>query len=299
MEIRVLQYFLAVAREQSISGAAESLHLTQPTLSRQLKDLEDELGKQLMVRGSRNRKVILTEEGMLLRKRAEEIVGLVAKTEKEVALSGNAVITGDIYIGAAETDAVRIIARVAQKLQAEYPGVHFHIISGDAADIQEQIDKGLLDFGILMGDNDKSKYEYLELPMRDTFGILMRKDSELASKDVISPEDLWNKPLIIPRQATFSSDLPRWMKTEVSNLNIAATYNLIYNGSLMVDEGMGYVLGLDNLINTTGNSNLCFRPMYPSITIGMNIYWKQYQIFTKAAETFISRLQQYLSTLNV
>ena len=161
MELRVLQYFLAVAREQNISAAAQSLHLTQPTLSRQLKELEEELGKQLMVRG--NRKITLTEEGMLLRKRAEEILELVDRTEKEVMRSNDAV-SGDIYIGTGETDGVRQLARTAKQLQEGCPGIRFHIVSGDAVDVCERLDKGLLDFGVLLGDIDKIKYRYLELP---------------------------------------------------------------------------------------------------------------------------------------
>lgn len=162
MELRVLQYFLAVTREQSISGAAESLHLSQPTLSRQLKDLEDELGKQLFIRG--NRKITLTEEGMILRKRAEEVIDLINKTEHEISTTDD-VITGDVYIGAGETDAVRYLARAARELQKEYPDVHYHISSGDTTDVLERLDKGLIDFGLLFGTIDTSKYEYLSFPV--------------------------------------------------------------------------------------------------------------------------------------
>ena len=164
MELRVLQYFLAVAREQNISAAAHSLHLTQPTLSRQLRELEEELGKQLMIRG--NRKITLTQDGMLLRKRAEEILDLVCRTEKELAQSDETV-SGDVYIGTGETDGVRQIARAAHAVQQHYPNILFHIVSGDAVDVCERLDKGLLDFGILLGDIDKTKYCYLELPMKD------------------------------------------------------------------------------------------------------------------------------------
>ena len=190
MELRVLQYFLAVAREQNISAAAQSLHLTQPTLSRQLRELEEALGKQLMIRG--NRKITLTEEGMLLRKRAEEILELADRTEKEIMQSADTV-SGDIYIGTGETDGVRQIARTAHQLQQSYPGIHFHIVSGDAVDVCERLDKGLLDFGVLLGDMDKAKYHYLELPMKDTWGVLMRRDSPLAGQDAVSPRDLWDK----------------------------------------------------------------------------------------------------------
>lgn len=290
MELRVLQYFLAVAREQNISAAAQSLHLTQPTLSRQLRELEEALGKQLMIRG--NRKITLTEEGMLLRKRAEEILELADRTEKEIMQSADTV-SGDIYIGTGETDGVRQIARTAHQLQQSYPGIHFHIVSGDAVDVCERLDKGLLDFGVLLGDMDKAKYHYLELPMKDTWGVLMRRDSPLAGHDAVSPRDLWDKPLILSRQVDNKSGLYRWLRKEPAELHTVATYNLIYNASLMVDEGMGYAFTLDKLVNTTG-SDLCFRPLQPRLELGMYLVWKKSQIFSKAAELFLERLQEQL-----
>ena len=291
MELRVLQYFLAAAKEQNISAAAQSLHLTQPTLSRQLKELEEQLGKQLMIRG--NRKITLTEEGMLLRKRAEEILDLVGRTEKEVMQSGDT-INGDIYIGTGETDGMRQIAKTANILQQSYPNIHFHIVSGDAMDVCERLDKGLLDFGILLGDIDKVKYNYIELPMKDTWGVLMCCNSPLAKKKYISPEDLWDKPLILSRQVDNKSGLYRWLKKEPTELYTVATYNLIYNASLMVDEGMGYAFALDKLINTTG-STLCFRPLKPQLKLGMYLVWKKYQTFSKAAELFLENLQKTLT----
>lgn len=293
MELRVLQYFLAVAREQNISAAAQSLHLTQPTLSRQLKELEEELGKQLMVRGSR--KITLTEDGMLLRKRAEEILELVDRTEKEVMQSDEA-ISGDIYIGTGETDGVRQLARAATRLQKHYPAIRFHIASGDAADVCERLDKGLLDFGVLLGDIDKTKYHYIELPMKDIWGVLMRRDSPLARQESVSPRDLWDKPLILSRQVNNKSGLYRWLQREPSQLHAAATYNLIYNASLMVEEGMGYAFGLDKLVNTTGSA-LCFRPLKPKLEAEMYLVWKKSRIFSKAAELFLEYLQEHLSTL--
>ncbi len=290
MELRVLQYFLAVAREQNISAAAQSLHLTQPTLSRQLRELEEALGKQLMIRG--NRKITLTEEGMLLRKRAEEILELADRTEKEIMQSADTV-SGDIYIGTGETDGVRQIARTAHQLQQSYPGIHFHIVSGDAVDVCERLDKGLLDFGVLLGEMDKAKYHYLELPMKDTWGVLMRRDSPLAGQDAVSPRDLWDKPLILSRQVDNKSGLYRWLRKEPAELHTVATYNLIYNASLMVDEGMGYAFTLDKLVNTTG-SHLCFRPLQPRLELGMYLVWKKSQIFSKAAELFLERLQEQL-----
>lgn len=292
MELRVLQYFLAVAKEQNISAAAQSLHLTQPTLSRQLKDLEEELGRRLMIRGSR--KITLTEDGMLLRKRAEEILDLVGRTEKEFTQSDEAV-SGDIYIGTGETDGVRQIAKTAHQIQKRYPGILFHIVSGDAVDVCERLDKGLLDFGILLGDIDKMRYSYMELPMKDTWGVLMQSSSPLAKKESILPQDLWDKPLILSRQMDNKSGLYRWLQREPTQLRTVATYNLIYNASLMVDEGMGYAFTLDKLVNTNG-STLCFRPLKPRLELGMYLVWKKSQIFSRAAELFLERLRENLSS---
>lgn len=288
MELRVLQYFLAVAREQSILKASETLHLSQPTLSRQLKDLEIELGKQLFIRG--NRKITLTEEGALLRKRAEEIVALVKKTENEIMISEES-IAGDIYIGAGETDAIRLIARTAAKLQTEHPLLHYHIFSGDSQDVLERLDKGLLDFGIVFDPTGLSSYNHIRIPKKDRWGVLMRQDSTLADRDTIHPEDLWDKPLILSRQQKEGSELSIWLKKDFSELNIVATYNLLFNGSLMVDEGLGYALCLDGIINTGGNSNLCFKPLEPLLELGMNLVWKKYQVFSKGVEKFLEQLK--------
>ncbi len=286
MELRVLEYFLAVAREQSISAAADFLHLTQPTLSRQLKNLEEEFGKQLFVRG--NRKVTLTEAGVYFRKKAEEIVTLARRTETEMKNTDQSLV-GDIYIGAGETDAVRHIVSVAHELQKQYSGIHFHITSGDTADLTDRLDKGLFDFCLLLGEIDQSKYEYLSLPYVDTWGVLMRKDSPLAEKEAIKAQDLWDKPLILSRQILNVSQFMRWFEKSASELHIAATYNLAFNASIMAREHMGYVLTLDKLINTEG-TDLCFRPLSPKQTIGMVLVWKKYQPQSKAAEKFLEAL---------
>ena len=286
MEIRVLQYFLAVAREQNISAAAEALHLSQPTLSRQLKDMENDLGKQLFIRG--NRKITLTEEGMLLRKRAEEIIDLVKKTENELMVSDD-VVAGDIYIGAGETDAIRLIAKAARNLQDRYPQVCFHILSGNAEFVMERLDKGLIDFGLIFAPVDRSKYDYFSVPAKDLWGVLMRRDSPLAKMDSIRPQDLYGKPLIVSAQRS-SDELSVFVKSGY----VVATYNLIYNASRMVDEGMGYAITFDQLINTSGNSNLCFVPLSPKIEAGMNFIWKRYQVFSKAATLFLQELQKII-----
>lgn len=296
MELRVLSYFLAVAREQSIVRAAESLHLSQPTLSTQIKALEKELGKQLLIRGTKGtRKVTLTEEGMILRKRAEEILSLVQKTEREISFSEQ-MIVGDVYIGTGETDAVRFIARAAKELYESYPGIHYHISSGNADFVSEQLDKGLIDFGIVFGNVDHTKYNSIELPFRDRWGVLMRRDLPLAAKETIQPEDLWDKPLIISNQDDSKGTLTAWINKELSELEIVSTYNLLFNASLMVEEGLGYAIGLDKIINTSGNTKLCFRPLSPKTEAGMHIVWKKYQVFSKASEKFIEKIKLLLLT---
>lgn len=294
MELRVLHYFLAIAREQSIVRAAESLHLSQPTLSTQIKNMEEELGKQLLIRGTKgSRKVTLTEEGMILRKRAEEILDLVKKTECEITLSDN-VIMGDVYIGTGETDAVRLIARAARALHNAHPGIRYHISSGNANFVMEQLDKGLIDFGIVFGAVDLTKYNALKISDSDIWGVLMRKDSPLAEKGTIAPEDLWDKPLILSQQEDKGGNVTRWLKKEASELNITATYNLMFNASLLVDEGLGYVIGLDRIINTTGDSNLCFRPLEPKLENELSIIWKKYQMFSKPSKKFLEILKESL-----
>lgn len=294
MELRVLEYFLAVAREQSITGAARSLHLSQPTLSTQLRDLERELGKQLLIRGTPgSRKITLTEDGLLLRRRAEEILSLVRKTTDEIALS-NELIAGDISIGAGETDGIRVLARAAKKVRAEHPDIHFHISSGDGKDVLERLDHGLIDFGLLLQRVSPAKYEILEIPVTETWGVLMRRDSPLAAKKTISPEDLRELPLIISRQETSRALVSAWLGQDLTEFHIAATYSLLYNGSLMVEEGIGYALGLDHIINTSGDSPLCFRPFSPPLRVGAYLVWKKYQIFSRAAEYFLRALKKDL-----
>lgn len=288
MDIRVLQYFLAVAREESITKAAETLHMTQPPLSRQLKDLEKEVGKQLLIRGSK--RVTLTEDGMLLRKRAEEMVELMEKTKAELSTS-NEIISGDIYMGSGETEAVSTIAKVAKSLQEKYPLIRYHIYSGDAEHITERLDKGLIDFGLLVEPFDIVKYDYVRLPVKDTWGVLMRKDSPLAGKEYIIAEDLWDQPLIISHQTSISNEMIAWLRRDISKLNIVATYDLVYNASRFVKMGFGYVIALDKLINTTGESELCFRPLYPASEAGLCIVWKKYQVFSRAAEQFLKQIQ--------
>lgn len=293
MEFRLLEYFLAVAREQNITAAAESLHISQPALSTQLKNMEKEFGKQLLIRGVKgSRKVILTEEGMILRKRAEEMLSLMKRREEEITGS-NETIAGNVFIGTGETEIVRLFAKVAKKLQKEYPDIRYNISSGNAEHVLEYLDKGLIDFGLLFTKIDPQKYEAIPVPIKDTWGVLMRKDSPLAKKEAICPEDLWDKPLIVSHQKGDDVYLNQWLQREESELHIVATYNLLFNASLLVDEGLGYALCFDKLINTQG-SNLCFRPLYPQLEAPGFIVWKKYQVFSKAANIFLRYLQKMI-----
>lgn len=293
MELRVLHYFLAVAREESISAAAEALHLSQPTLSRQLMDLEKELGKRLFLRG--NRKVTLTEEGLLLRKRASEIVELVEKTECELR-KDEEIPAGDIYIGCCESEGMRIIAQAARALQRTCPQIRYQLFSGNAQDLSDRLEKGLLDFTVMTepGELDQ-KYDVIRLPHRDRWTVLLRQDSPLAQKAVIRPEDLRDKPLILSRSHQFDREgLASWLRCDYDALHIAATYNLLYNASLLVSEGVGYAICFQNLINICGNSNLCYRPMEPALEMGLYLVRKKYQVFSRAAERFLQVLQQQI-----
>lgn len=284
MDLRVLRYFLALAREESISGAAESLHLSQPTLSRQLMDLEEELGKTLFIRGSR--RITLTEHGTLLRKRANEILDLVDKTVSELTAAEDS-IAGDIYIGAGETEGVHFLTRTARRLQERYPLVHFHIASGDTVDVMEQLDKGLIDFGLLFGHIDEKKYNSIRLPTYDTWGIMMRKDDPLAEKEYVTAEEMEGKPLIVSR----STPEPGSPFGQAISKNVVASYSLVYNGSLMVADGLGYMLCLDKILNVTGDSPLCFRPIMPLIKAYMSVVWKKFQVFSRASEAFLTTLK--------
>lgn len=291
MELRELRYFLAVAKEESISKASEALFVTQPNLSRQMQKLEKELGQQLFIRGSR--KITLTEAGQLLKKRAEELIELYDKTEAELT-SPIEDISGDVYIGGGESYVLQIIAKTAHAIQADYPNVKFHLFSGDMESVSEKLDKGLIDFGIFIEPSDLSKYEYMRLPLVDTWGVLMRKDSPLAVKEYVTPEDLWDLPIIRSRHSQGKSIINDWFKRSSDKLNIVATYNLLYNASLLVEQGVGYAVGLDNIINTSGNSNLCFKPFYPKLISHLDIAWKKNQVFSKPAEIFLKTLQQYI-----
>ena len=284
MDIRTMQYYLAVVREGTISAAAEALHVAQPSLSRQMKDLEEELGAALFVRG--NRKITLTEEGMVLRKRAEEMVRLMQRTEEEISQVKNHV-SGSVRIGAGESVSFHYLSRTAASIAKEHPDIRFHITSGDTQDLMDELADGLIDFAVIFSDVDHALYESIPLPAEDGFGVLMRKDSPLAEKEAIRLSDLKNEPVIVSRASEqFFSGMKGY-----SSLNIVATYNLLYNASLLVEDGLGYAICFDRLINVTGDSKLCIRPLIPRIENAGNLIWIKYQVFSPAVQMFIDGIR--------
>lgn len=283
MEIRVLRYFLEIARERSMTRAAERLHLSQPTLSRQMKDLEQELGKKLFRRGSSS--VSLTSEGMLLRKRAEDILDMVDKTADEFKALDE-ITGGEVRIGCAESHQIKHLARVLKKFQKQYALFRYHLSSGNTEQVTERLDRGLFDFAVIVEPPDLSRYNYLEVPDKDTWGVVMRKDSPLAQKERIRVEDLQGLPLICSEQS-MREDIPRWCGEKVDELLFAGSTNLFYNGSVLVKEGLGYMLTFEHLADTGADSALCFRPLEPPLETKMYITWKKYQIFTPIAERLL------------
>ena len=287
MDIRVMQYYLAVTREGSISAAAESLHISQPSLSRQMKDLEEELGAVLFERGHR---ITLTQEGIILRKRAEEMLRLMQLTTTEISRAKQNIM-GDIHIGAGESHLFHYIAQAIAALREQYPDVHAHVTSGDTVDLMEQLDNGLLDFALVFTDYDKALYQAIELPERARFGLLMRRDSPLAARETIVLKELQGIPLIVSR-AFDRSSLGRY----AGRCEIVATYNLINNAALMVEDGVGYALALGRLINVTGDSPLCFRPLDADISATGFFIWKKYQAFSPAVQMFLEQLENSLKS---
>lgn len=290
MELRVLQYFLAVCQEESISKAAQTLYLSQPTLSRQLKDLEKELGKQLFIRG--NRKIALTEEGMLLRTRAEEILTLVGKTKNDI-ISSDEHLTGEVVIGSAETRGVKELVTVMKSLQNHYPALRFSIISGDETQVLEQLENGLIDTGIISGTVNNHKYQVLPLHYIDHLGLLMRKDDPLSQTDAIHISDLKNLPLIISRQMANERLLEQYLHLSKSDCRVVAKTNLLFNASLMVEEGLGYCLCYEGIIHTDDASALTFKSIEPAITFPLKMVWKSAIQMSKPTQKFIDALTNY------
>lgn len=287
MELRVLRYFIEVARTQNITAAAERLHITQPTLSKQLMDLEDELGAKLFERGKR--RTTLTEDGMLLFQRAKEIVALADLTESAFR-STDERIAGDIAIGCGETEGMRLLVDAMKEMRAAHPGVTFRLSSGNFEDISDRLDGGLVDFGLFVGDATVAKYDYIKLPHSDAWGLLMRADDVLAERATVRPQDLDGLALLCSRQAVQSNELAGWLGREFGELDIVATYNLIHNATYMVEAGMGCAVSIEGLVNTSG-TGLVFRPFEPSLTARLSFAWKRGRQLSRAAAEFLKLLQ--------
>lgn len=288
MEIRTLRYFLEAAREENMSKAAERMHISQSALSKQLKGLEEELGKKLFVRHSFS--IELTEEGMLLRKRAEDLLSMADKITAEFA-SMDDIIGGNIYFGCAESYQIRHLAALIKRFKKQYPGFHYHITSGDTEQVTEKLDKGLLDFAVLVERPDYAKYNVVKMPESDRWGLVMPAGCALAQKDCITFEDLLGMPLFCSAQG-WHADLPLWCGERINELTLEGSFRLSYNASVFTREGLGYLLTFEHLVDTSSESGLMFRPLYPELTTDMFIIWKKHQVFTPIAERFINELQK-------
>ncbi len=291
MDLRVLSYFLAIAKAGSFSEAALRLHLTQPTLSRQILDLEEELGTKLLNRTRNNKLITLTEDGMFLCKKAEELLELAAKTKNELAASHQD-ISGSIYIGAGEFSSMGILAKAAKVLTAQHPKINYHLFSGNAESITERLNQGLLDFGVVIGTVNMHRYNFMKLPHNTYWGILMPKSSPLAKKEIIHPQDIWDKPLIISRQSFESNELSAWLEKDIKEMKIIATYNLLYNALFFIEEGLGLGIVLANRADKDISPNLCFRPLVPKLESATYIIWKKNQQFSRATELFLQELER-------
>ena len=288
MEIRTLRYFLAVAREENMTRAAEILHVTQPTLSKALKSLEDELGKKLFIRHSFS--IRLTEEGVLLRNRAEDLISMADKIEQEF-ISLDDISGGELYLGLAESYQIRYLARVIKDFKTRYPNLHYHITSGDTEQIADKLDKGLLDFLVLAEQPDSRKYEYLTFPEKDIWGLVIPERDPLAQKQAIRAEDLAGLPMFSSEQA-WNGDIKKWAGSSFSKMKLEGSFRLSYNGSIFAREGLGYLLTFRHLIDTSDGSGLVFRPLEPSLETTLYIAWNRYQAFTPIAERFLQQLKE-------
>ena len=288
MEIRTLRYFLAVAREENMTRAAEMLHVTQPTLSKAMKALEDELGKKLFTRHSFS--IALTEEGALLRDRAEDLVTMADKIEKEF-LSLDDITGGDLYFGLAESYRIRYLAKELRILKEQYPGLKYHITSGDTEQVTEKLDKGLLDFAVICDAPNTKKYASAVFPEGDVWGLILPADAPLARKDAIDIDDLVGLPLFTSEQG-WEGDIKEWAGERFGELRLEGSFRLAYNASMFVREGLGYQLSFQHLVDVSEDSGLAFRPLFPALETKLYLIWNRYQTFTPIAERFLSQVKR-------
>ena len=287
-----MKYFLAIAEAESFSAAGQNvLFVTQPTLSRQMQELEEELGVKLFYRAGQ--KTLLTQEGIRFKQRAEEIMTLVKRTEQEFSSSKDEEIAGDIYIGCAETEGMRKVIRIIKNLQSQFPKIRIHLYSGNASNVSEKLDQGILDFGVLLTSANFFKYNFLNLYERDVWGVLVRKDHPLAQKESITPDDLLDVPLIVSQQSMQFKDFSGWLGRDLDSLHVVASYNLIFNAALMVDEALGVAITLDKLVHTSENSRLCFRPFSPKQETELQLVWKKQQAMSKVCEIFLDAFRKW------
>lgn len=286
MEIRTLRYFLAAAREENLTRAAESLHVTQPTLSKALKTLEDELGRKLFVRHSFS--ISLTDEGVLLRNRAEDLVSMADKIEKEF-VSLDDITGGELYFGLAESFQIRYLAEEICRLKQRYPSLHYHITSGDSEQVLEKLDKGLLDFAVLAETPDYSRYHAVPFPEDDSWGLVVRRDDPLAAKQQITPEDLHGLALFCSEQS-WNQEIRTWASDHFRHMHLEGSFRLSYNGSVFVSSGLGYLLTFRHLINTSEESGLQFIPLFPALNTRLYLIRSRYRHMTPIAGKFLEQV---------
>lgn len=283
MDIRLLEYFLAVAKYGNITRASQQLHVTQPTISRQLMDLEEAVGTPLLIRGKRQ--ITLTEAGILFQQRAEEIISLMEKTMRDIADQDD-LLGGTVAIGCVETCVSRMLPKALTGFSAQYPKIQYEIYSADGDDIREKLDRGDLDFGILVEPVEAAKYDFFRLPYWETWGVLMRRDDPLAQRESIKKEDVLSVPLILPRREIVQDHIAGWFGVDRSRLNVFAGHNLLNNAALLAEAGLGYVVCVGGSFEIRGGENLCFVPLSPVRTTGHVLAWKKNRVFHSAANRF-------------
>lgn len=291
MELRVLNYFLAIAREENFTKAAQQLHVTQPTLSRQISDLEQELGVKLFIRSNHN--IILTEDGMILKRRAQEILSLADKAKRDFLHKGEN-LEGVISIGSGEFLSTRCLTDCIARFQKKHPLVRYEFYSGNAGNICERIEKGILDIGLMSEPIDIRKYEFVSMPIKEEWGVWVREDSPLAGKTFIVPQDLIGIPLILPLGDFVQSNIGKWFGDYASQIDSIAKGNLLYNEAMMVQSNIGAVIGIKLNCNYDG---LRFIPLKPALKIDTALAWKKEQIFSAATASFIDFAKQYLKSI--
>lgn len=291
MELRVLNYFLMVSQEENITKAAQLLHVTQPTLSRQLMQLEDELGVKLFERS--NHSIVLTSDGLLLKRRAQEIVSLAEKTKRELTTEKE--LSGEIEIGSGEFKSFSLLADVIAAFSEKHPGVRFHLNSGNADTLKERLENGGLDIGLLADPVDISRYEFTRLPQKETWGIIAHNDFAIAKRPFVTPKDLIGLPLILPHRRMVREEIQNWFGDLYGDVNVFATYDLLYNAAIMAQKKMGIILTIEL---ESRFDEVKFVPFAPKMEFGSVLVWKKNQIQSAAMEAFIDFSKKYAKSIS-